>query len=909
MSRRGDGRGMIRVALAAAALAVLPHGVRGQVPDDTARALAEPSDVEKYLADRGLRELLGVHLLRRLRESDGLARQQIADRLGRLYVEMFDRSATAAEREAWRVRSEELLRAVPEADSFDLRLNLTKVTYLRAEEIAERHRLRLASPSELSDAERDLRSAGSAFQEIAAKVSRRVDSLERREASGREEDTAGLRAALADARRLRSLAMYYAGWSGYYQAMLSDRPQGLGEALMQFGWLLNASGGREATPERLPSTMLRYEHVARAAIGAALCESLRGNHETALRWLDAVEGGEDVAESVRRQVSSRRIAVLARARRWSDLEIFVRRTRPRDAAAEAQPAPIEDLRLLAVVTLDALDKGDVARMARELVQRLAERAMADLVERGEVRHVLDLVSRYGTGTLPGEGFIVNYVRGLQAYEQARSAHVAADGSADEPAKSDAVANQYRQAAASLEIALAGAETSRFPDELANAGLLIGLSLYGAGDPERSADRFEAVHATATNPTQAQEALWLAVVALDRAAEGTRPSLKGRRDRLAALFIRTYPRTERAARLLIRQASSGLLTEAEAVDVLLAVERDSPVYAVARRHAADLLYRLYRRSRGTARDYAAQRFAALAEEVIEAERDAITSGDAEASRLATERIVTWVRQVLDAVLGMSAPDLDRANRALDALGAASAHAGIDLASVADEITYRRLQIAAVRGDPGELERRFGELQAMGGRWFDAASRLLYRRALNAWTAHGDDAEAAAGVVRFGLLVIGQFAPGAESLSDPAVYNLHHSVAGAAATLWERRRDEAMRDLALRLDRGLLEAGSPSAPVLRRFARLSEDSGDRVAALDAWRRVLAGVDAESPEWFEARYHSLRLLADADPARARQAMDQHKILHPALGPDPWGPLLRELDARIPTAVNPGPPGGGGP
>lgn len=901
---------MLGVMLGAA---LLPTPCARAQDDPGDPASPDASEIERYLMDRGLRDLLAVHLLHRLKGSEGASRQAIADRLGRLYVEMFERAGTSDERDAWRGRSEELLRAVPEADSFDLRINLTKVTYLRAEEAAERHRLRLTSAQELADAERDLRAAAEAFQEIAAKVHRRVDALERRETAGRDEDTAGLRAALADARRLRSLAMYYAGWSNYYLAMLADRPQGLGEALTQFGWLLNASGGREASPERLPASLLRYEHVARAAIGSSLCESLRGNHETAIRWLDAVADGEEVSAGVLDQVVSRRLVVFARAKRWADLETLVRQLRAREPADGRPPMPVGEVRLLAVVTLEALAQEGVARLAVEIVQRLAERAVADLIEQGEVRHVLDLVSRYGTGTLSGEGFIVNYVRGLQAYEKARGAHTAGGGNPDEPVAADGVANQYRQAAASLDIALGGADAQRFPAERANAGLLLGLCLYYANDLEHAADRFEAVHTGAANPTQAEEALWLAVVALDRAVEGKRPSLKPRRDRLATLFVRSFPKTERAARLLLHQASGGILTEEEAVDVLLSLERDSPVYAAARRHAAELLYRVYRRARGTARDFAALRFAGVAEEVIAGERAAIESGDEAVSRAAAERVVVWVRQTLDAVLGMSAPDLERAARALEQLDATAAYTGMSLADAADELAYRRLQIALAKGDAAEVNRRLEELTALGGRWADAASRLMYRRALAAFNGAPEDAGAAREVVRHGLRVIAQFGEGVEALADASVASLHNTVAGAADVLWERERDESMRDLALRLDRGLIESGSPSAPVLRRFARASESVGDGGAALDAWRRLLIGLRADTPGWFEARFHSLRLLTQSDPARAREALDQHKALHPEFGPEPWGPRLRALDSQIPSGAAPrpegtSPPDGGG-
>lgn len=877
---------------------------------------AEAGDVEMYLAERGLRELLAAYLLQQLRDTEGVGRQAVADRLGRLYVEMFDRAPDDAARETWRARSEDLLRAVPEADSFDLRINLTKVAYLRAEDAAERWRLRLASQEEAQAAERELRAAAVAFQEIGTKTHRRVEALERREASGREEDTTGLRHLLADARRQRSLAMYYAGWSSYYVAMIADKPVGMDEALSSFGWLLNAGGGKPATVEKVSGNMLRYEHVARAAIGAALCESLRGNHETALRWLEAIHTADETPPTIRDQLPGRRMSVLGQARRWADLDTLVRHRRDRTVEGASgpgpHPLPLPEARLLAVVTLEALN-GDVPRHVQDLVRRLAEGAMSDLITAGEVRHVLDLVTRYGTATLAGEGFIVNYVRGLQGYERARAAHAATGGDPEHPTADAATANAYRLASDSLAVAGASADAARFPDELANAGLLQGLALYYADELVAAAERLERVHATAASARQAEESLWLAIVALDRAIEKGRPSLRAQCDRLGALFLRTYPRTDRAARLLLRQAAAGLVSDEQAVEILLGVEPGSPVYAVARRHAANLLYGVYRRSRGNARDFAALRFAEIAEEVVAADRLEVEDKDPARSREATTRVITRVRQMLETLLGASAPDIERASRALQALEATAAFTGASLTDIADELEFRRLQIALAKADEKDARARLDALYARGGRWADSAARLMYTRAVKAFESRPDDAGAARQVVTHGQQVIRQFADDARALSDPAVYTLHNQVAHAAALVWRKESDQTMRDLAVRLDRGLL-AASPTAPVLRRVAELAEGAGDPAASLDAWRQLLTGSAPESEAWYEARYHSLRLLDRLEPERAREAMQQHALLHPEYGPEPWGERLRELHRSMkdPAAQPPAPPappaGGGG-
>ncbi|MEX2219097.1 MAG: hypothetical protein WD749_10100 [Phycisphaerales bacterium] len=879
-----------------------PQALSTPAPTGAAEPVFEGA-LEQYLADRNLKELLALHLLERLKASDGAEKMRLADRLGAIYVDLLERATSAAERDRWEALSQDLLRAVPEADSFELKLNLAKVRYLQAEELAERFRLQLATPEERQEAERTLRSLAVTFQEIGTRLYRRVETLERRESAGRDEDLGALRESLGEARRLRSLAMYYAGWAGYYTAFLSARPAIAEEALTHFGWLLNAANGRQASVERLPASLVRYEHVARAAIGCALCESLRGNDNTALRWLDAVESAEGVPPTIAAQLFARRLTVLAAAKRWADVDFQLRRRRQPDRTEPPAPLAVGEARLLAVLTLQALQDPGASAQARRAVQTLADTALTDLITLGEVRHVQDLVTRYGTLPLGGDGFIVQYIRGMQAYDRARAAHAQAGTSTDEPAAADEVKNLYREAGGLMQTAVAASDASRFPDERSNAALMHGLSAFYSADLVEAADRFEQAYRDAASAKRAEDALWLAIVSLDKAVEGGRPSLKERLGTLAALYLKTYPRSDRAAKLLLRQSLAGLVSEEKAAEILLAVEAQSPLYESARRHAATLLYSIYRRSRGQDRDFAALRFAEVSEDLLRIDRARAKTGTEAEAREASSQVVIRVRQLLDAVLGMTAPDLARADRAFEVLDAVAADGAVDFKKVQDELLYRRLQVAIARGRTEDINRHLDRLHALGGRFSDSADRLLYKRALAALPGAGQSAPAAREVVRHGLRVVDQFTRDGSALADPAVYSLYNAVADAAARVWELEKDETLRDTALRLDRALLQHGDAPAPVLRRHARLAESDGDIQGALDSWRTLLAGLSSTSPEWYEARLHSLRLLAAIDAPRAREAMGQFRVLHPDFGPPPWGDRLRELDRQLGPAA-PAPP-----
>lgn len=873
-----------------------------------------PEALEAYLADRELYSVLAAHLRERLRAATGDERPRVAELLGRLYVRMLERAGTSEERQELEGYSRDLLKLVPESDSFELRINLAKVQYLQAEDIAERVRLRIARESDSAEAQRILRGVGATFEEIAGKVGVKVQGLERQETVAKDTEIEQARSALSEARRLRSLARYYSGWTEYYQALLTDTPQRAGKALEHFGWILNALPNRPPTIDRLPEGLLRYEHVARAAMGVALCHSLLGNENEAIRWMEAVEHADALPQAVKDQLFQRQLTVLARAKRWADIDLLVRRRRNPDKDKPPVPLLTGEARLLAVLALDAARNEQTRPGLRGAAEQLSQVAMADLISRGEVGHVLDLVEKFGTLPLGDEGFISAYVRGLQTFEKAREKHKASGGDPEAPTTSTELVNQYEEAARLLDSVDTAADASRFPGELVKARIRRGLALYYAGELELAAQQFQKAAEPPATREQRQDALWYAVVALDRAVENGMASVVGERDSVATLYLKEFPASPNAAKLLLRQVRADLVGEDKAIEILMGVPKDSPLYDAARRQAARLLYAAFRRSgAGTARDFAALRFVEVAERVLRAEAERATASKDRPGQEAADNAVVLVRQIADALLATTTPDIPRVEAALEVLDGVSAYQGMDLQRLGAELAFRRLQIAVARGDESQIQKRADELRAIGGAFSDAADRLLYVRSARAFEATPADVGAARSVVRFGARVL-DATPRARESGDSTAASLRNTIARAASLLWEQEKDAPMRDLALELERAQYKAGVRTGEGLRRLGELAEGAGENQEALDAWRELLIGLDDSTPEWYEARYQTIRLLMSIDPPQAQDAMKQHKVLHPGYGPTPWGEKLRELDTRIQSgfagpakpAPTPGAPGG---
>jgi hypothetical protein len=873
--------------------------------------------------------LLAEHLAARLKQTPPEHRAAIADRLGKLYVELIGAAKTTAERASWEGRARELLKAVPDTQSMELRLDLARASYLRAEEVAERWRIRLADAEAKASTERALKEVKQQLEQLGLEASRRADTLARAEEGGKSNER--IAEDLADARRLRSTAFYFAGWAGVYLAQLSGAEAAANDALRSFGWLLNAgpNPGRPASLERAGRDLFKYDHIARSAIGCALACSAKGDDVGAMRWLSAVEEAADLPAPVRSTIPARKLAVLGAAKRWADVDRLLRQMRLVDRRGKPEPAAIAanngkavtakpldapTARLLGVMVFEA-DRG----AANELLEQLGQVALQDLVALGEIDQVADLASRYGTAPLGDRGFIVQYVRGIQGFTAAEKALAQAGVPAGEPAKDVAIINQLREAAGLLDAASEQDDAAQFPGERSTALVTAGKALARTGDALAAADRMAKAAQLATRPEAAAEALWLAILALDKPAGAGNSQAQSRLDELSTLFVRQYPQSERAATLLVKRAGQGGLNDDEALTVLLGVAKDSSVYESSRRQAVRILYRQFRTTNDANRAYVTARFIRLGEEVLAFDRRAATAPEADTAqaREAAERAVLTARQMLDALLAGSTPDLPRAEAVLAVVDSLGAFSGLDLGPVRAELVFRRLQVAVGRDDQAAAADLLKQLESLGPdaqRFVDAADRVAYQHALYRWARSGERAGGvretalAEPVVRAGQKVIDQVLRNADAnaLKDASIATLFRNVAAAAAALWKERGGPELAEQALKLDRMILAAYPGNPESLVRVAELSEAIGRKSEAEQSWLVLVSGLPQGSPEWFRAKYESLRLLADSDRPAAALALAQLAVLYPDFGPPPWSDRLKALLQQVgppPTPAAPAP------
>lgn len=887
-------------------------------PADPATAAADAAITphERYLTDHGLDAVLAAHLRQALANTTGPNRTEAAERLGRLYVRLLSKAKTSADRLALEEAARELIRTVPDAEAWDLKLDLAKATYLKAEEFAEKHRLRLATDSERAEAERILRAAGPAFEQIAVRAAARVETAERKQQYSRGDEAERNRRDAEESRRIRSLARYYAGWTRYYLGLLTANSSAASEAIIDFGHLLGASPGKAPTIERTQKSLLKYEHVCRAVIGCALANSVRGNDVEAARWLDLLETTDDVPASITSQLLDRRIAVFATARRWTDIEVYVYRHQRSGGQGQTKRLSVPQARLLAVVTLES-SESDLSDRAKESRRTLSQLAIADLIAAGEIGHVVDLTQKFGVEPLGDDGFVTRYARGLVAFDRARKRHLeVAPDKIEEPATDVQTIELYRRSAELLKEAAQLTDQTKFAPDVAQARMKLGLARYYAAEfPEAAAD-FEIAAETLVQPDARREALWFAVVALDRAVEAGKLSQAAPRDRVALLFLSKYPKTEQAAKLLLRRASAGVPDE-DALATLIAIPAESPLRDAARREGVRLLYQMFRKAKpGTARDAAAQRFLTLAEETLEAEQRAVMEAGKGGSNDAADRLVLRIRQIADVALSLSAPDVDRAGRSLDLLDQLAQAKVVDVSKMRDEMFYRRLQMALARNDWAAALSVHDSLRSFESPFSIAADRSMYRwakakfqDAMRPVTAPGPDAlstgdiiattdasraAAARDLLLFATRIMAR-ADRTDPFKEPGMAQVFDDAGEANGELWRQQQDVVARDAAMTGDEKLIAAKKHSLNTLTRFARLAESVGRHADALESWRQALLIQTPGTDPWFVSRVESLRLLARLDPARAREVLVQHRALYPDYGPAPHGAALANIDRDL--------------
>lgn len=839
-----------------------------------------------YLQRHNFTDLVIARLDARFKDALGDDRIPLAERLAVLYGRMLDETDDDAQRAEWERRSRDMLDHVPSANTEVLRMTINKASYLRAERLAELHRIRRATEAERATAVRLMGEVGAAMSANFTNFRDRIRKKESTDYNREEIDAGAVEAQLQDLDSKARQAAYYGAWARYYRAWLTGSTTGLDEAVMMFAYLLQSEDGLPQ-PEDISEAMLSNELAARAAIGIALCQTQSGRAQSGLAWIDAVRAAGPKSEHLQSILRGYRLVILFAARQWDEVEQNIAAWRTDGTLTTTL------VRLYAVLALEQSQA-----TGEPQARRLGEQAVNLLAEMGELRQVIEIADVFRLDSLGGDSFILAYVPAIKAYEAAREAH-----GSEEPATDAKIIALYAQAEKQLADTAARRDAGKWPQAARHAQLLVAWAQYFQNQLGQAAAHFEQISMQLTGD-ESESAMWMSIVCRERLASGGHdPKAASSLHKALNAFLDRYPSSSRAGRVRFRLATTqSAVPTLSAVDELLAIPPGSDTYAAARNEAERLLYLLFREAAADRRIQTADRYLTVALPLLESdERRAFLGGGDTSAR---DQYLLRARRVLDVLLTRGVARVSEARRILDRLETARAAGLMDLKDVSEELDYRRFQAQILSGGFDEAAKWCDELWKTDPQsaFAHSASRALYAYAVQDWQTFTDDTrleQTLRRVVLHGrraLRSAGDPPSPAESANAAIMIN----VAEAAQTLdaMTAGGDAELRVLADAWFGLLLEAQPRDFRVLRGAAIIAERNGNADEALGHWRLAMNGSPETTPQWFEAKYHFIRLLNAAEPDRAREVIDQHVLLHPDYGPAPWGDKLRALHEQMKQA-----------
>ncbi len=819
--------------------------------------------VTAYLQRHQLHELLAVHLEQQLDDANPDQQRDLLMQLADIYTRLLESTDDPDRRASLEARSRRLI-ALTDADGAEeLRLALLRTAYRRVERVAENHRLRLASSDELAEARETIEATVPDLQDLTTRLQRRTLALDRQLSRTSSTGVAVVNERLNQARRLHQQSSFLTAWALYHDAWLNDRVQSARAAEELFATLLMSDTPRPR-PQDISVDLRGQEPFARAILGMALCKSITsdvGASSTALSWLELLEH-ESTYPGLRRQVTIWKIAVLAEHQSFRSIGSLLH-----DAMNSEQTLPSTWLRLVAVHALEA-DPADME--ARSLVRR----SVTQLAAQGELDQILDLANRYGTDRLGRQGFALRYVNGLISYRAARDLH-----GSETPATDEAIIAGYHEAIEHLQQALAEHDAEQYPAAIGACRQLKAWALYYLGEYADASIAFEQA-ATELPEREADDALWMAIVCFDR-IDTKDDAFVEKQQALIAHYIEKYPESHRASSLVLRDAVALERLSDDDLQLLREVPADHASRDSASRRIAEELYQRFRESKGDTK-------VNHGEEFLDKVNRLLTSDHANGMLL-------MIRRALEVALH---PDIGRgsiAQTALQQFDRLVDRGEVDSSEYAEEMKLRRLQERLLDGDDGMAQHLADALWDADPRsiWARLASRAMFSHAYQYQPA--DDPIRLQLITRHGGRVIREFEDDPDAMQHAQVRGYHAAVADALYRLWESSGESQHGRAALFLYQRLLTVEPRNATYLRAAARLAGDLEELAFAADCWRRLAAGSPSGSNQWFEARFELIAILKESNPAQARRVLEQHVILFPQYGPEPWRSRFQRLEREL--------------
>ena len=309
-------------------------------------------------------------------------------------------------------RAISLFDRIPEAGTTDLRLQLYRATYIAAEQILERYRLRISDKNEADFAITHLHEVADDLASLREVLLKRIRSS--RSQNEKKKQQVGLISS-------------YLAWSRYYLAWYEDDQTQAATAANIFAEILL---GDSPHLQSVSLDLKSHETGARAILGIALCKSILRDPVGSDPWFNELEA-PTTWSSVRHLVPLWKFFLHVDNKEW---ELIL---------ADLQaPNSVDKILMFRVAAVHALED-----YSSPNAKDVANQSLDWLIDSGQLGIVSEIIKLYGTAALEPNGFFSKYIMGDIAFRELTKLY-----KSDEPATEQvtreafaSIANTFNQA--------------------------------------------------------------------------------------------------------------------------------------------------------------------------------------------------------------------------------------------------------------------------------------------------------------------------------------------------------------------------------------------------------------------------------------------------------------------------------
>jgi hypothetical protein len=795
------------------------------------------NDVTQWLQRMGCDELLARYLENELDNGDRKAKIRAAKQLADVYAIMLARSDQKGNKETLE-RAISLFDRIPEAGTTDLKLQLYRATYIAAEQILERYRLRISDAEEAEIAVNHLREVTEDLQSLRGSLLKQLKSS-RTQNEKKQQQLGLITSYLAWAR-------YYLAWHEQDQSEATQSAQLFAEILL----------GDSPNLQTVSLDLKTHETGARAILGIALCKSILKDPNGPDRWFDELED-QSTWSSVRVLVPLWKFFLHVDNKEWNlvleDLQ---------------SPNGVDQTLMYRVAAVHSLED-----YSNPVAKNVAKISLTGLIHGDQLGIVSDIIKMYGADAMQKDGFIALYIMGDIAYRELTETYTS-----DEPAKIQGTKDAFVEIARTFDNAILATDASTFKSLIDDCQFMKGLCLFYAGQFDNSSIAFR----KAAEGNNKEQAIWMAIVSLNYIDPLSAAQLETKEE-LTGLYLVNWPNSEHATQLTIHQSG----TESESpqnIENLLAIPHSDPRYQDAQRQASRSLYKAWQQT--TEVDYSSigNKYVSVAMPLMVS--DSTLKDDLKSTEVASVRAM----RILEVALHPEVMRLVAAKRAIELLDEIGERNTYSIDTLRHEITFRHIMLLLHQQEHDTAANLLVDMieNAPQEKWATIAATSLWNHWASLETEIEDELMYMVGKQILTNLTEYQYA-------NREYLHIATQTTEAAFELYLMTNTIEIGDDALRISRTLVSQKPLIVQILLLNAIIEMELGDQEVALTRWKTIASGSTKGSLQWLQARYNIILMLSNSSEESALAVLNQHHALYPNYGKDPYGSKLKELHNEL--------------